>query len=119
MKLSKPQRETIRMKYGGRCAYCGCELGDRWCADHIEPIRRDWIAGGCEHPERDCLDNLNPACPSCNTIKGSSSLEGFRRTVSGFIKSLNRDSTQYKVAKRYGLIEEKAPEVKFWFELKA
>ena len=29
---------------------------------------------------------------------------------------LNRDSTQYKFAKRYGLLEEKEIEVTFWFE---
>lgn len=117
MKLTKQQRAQLRQKYGGRCAYCGCELPDRWCADHIEPIRRDWINGGCEHPERDTYENLAPSCPSCNTIKGSQSLEGFRRTIQGFKKSLNRDSTQYKFAKKYGLVHELDAPVVFWFEL--
>ncbi|WP_109042751.1 hypothetical protein [Escherichia coli] len=26
MALTKKQREKLRMKFGGRCAYCGCEL---------------------------------------------------------------------------------------------
>lgn len=116
MKLTKQQRADLRNKYGGRCAYCGCELPDRWHADHIEPLVRNWWDGTCQRPENNRLDNLNPSCPSCNTLKGSSSLEGFRKTVAGFITSLNRDSTQYKTAKRYGLIREIEVEVVFYFE---
>ncbi|EOK5317386.1 HNH endonuclease, partial [Escherichia coli] len=26
MALTKKQRAELRMKFGGRCAYCGCEL---------------------------------------------------------------------------------------------
>ena len=40
MTLSKKKREALRMKFGGKCAYCGCELNQRWQADHIEPVRR-------------------------------------------------------------------------------
>jgi len=117
MKLNKQQREQLKQKFGGRCAYCGDLLPDRWHADHVEPIVRDWVNGGCQYPDRDCFENLAPACSSCNTIKGSQSLEGFRQLIGGFIKSLNRDSTQYKFAKRYGLIsEEVSIEVTFFFE---
>lgn len=38
MALTKSQRAALREKFGGRCAYCGSELGERWHADHIEPI---------------------------------------------------------------------------------
>lgn len=44
------------------------------------------------------------------------SLDAFRKVIGSFITSLNRDSTQYKFAKRYGLLEEKEIDVKFWFE---
>lgn len=116
MKLTKQQRQTLKEKYGGRCAYCGDPLPDRWHADHIQPIVRDWVNGGCERPENNTLENLNPSCPSCNIVKSSMSLESFRKVIAGFKKSLNRDSTQYKFAKRYGLIEETEKEVKFYFE---
>ena len=43
-------------------------------------------------------------------------LEDFRKLVGGFIKSLNRDSTQYKIAKRYGFIQEIEKPVVFFFE---
>ena len=39
--LTKKQREQIFNKFGGKCAYCGCELPIRWHADHIEPIYRE------------------------------------------------------------------------------
>lgn len=116
MKLTKQQRQTLRNKFDGRCAYCGDLLEDRWHADHIEPIVRNWWNGTCEHPELNTLDNFNPSCPSCNIVKSSMSLDSFRKIIGGFITSLNRDSTQYKFAKRYGLLEEKEIEVKFWFE---
>ncbi len=37
-KISKIQRAELRMKFGGRCAYCGCKLPEKgWHADHVEP----------------------------------------------------------------------------------
>ena len=75
-----------------------------------------WVADGCKHPERFTLSNQNPACASCNINKHSLSLEEFRRLVGGFMKHLNERSTQYKIAKRYGLVEETREEVKFYFE---
>jgi len=53
---------------------------------------------------------------SCNTIKGLLSLESFRKVNRDIIRLLNRDSTQYKFAKRYGLIQGKEVVVRFYFE---
>jgi hypothetical protein len=41
--MKKTDRELIFNKYGGKCAYCGCELEKGWHTDHIEPIVRDFI----------------------------------------------------------------------------
>ena len=31
------------MKFGGKCAYCGCDLPEKgWHADHVEPVHREW-----------------------------------------------------------------------------
>ena len=75
-----------------------------------------WVADGCEHPERLNIDNQMPSCPSCNINKHSMSLEEFRSLVSGFMKHLNEVNTQYKVAKRFGLVQETKNEVVFYFE---
>jgi len=41
-KLTKAQRAVLREKFGGRCAYCGCELPEKgWHADHLEPVMRE------------------------------------------------------------------------------
>ncbi len=68
---TKKQRELIFNKYGGKCAYCGCELAKGW---HIDKF------------------------------------------VGGFLSSLNRDSVQYRIAKRYGFVEEVIKPVVFYFE---
>lgn len=127
--MKKADREKIFNKYGGRCAYCGCELQKGWHVDEIEPVRRNWTweydekkrkhvrkIVGSVHPERFTIENQNPACASCNINKHSESLEHFRANIAAYMKHLNEISTQYKIAKRYGLIQETGIEVKFYFE---
>ena len=114
--MTKKERELIFNKYNGKCAYCGCELKKGWHIDHIEPIVRNWLNGTCEKPENENLENYNPSCPSCNIQKNSYTLEQFRKNIKQFVRSLNQYSTQYKFAKKYGLISETDIEVKFYFE---
>ncbi len=125
----KKNREIIYNKFNGRCAYCCVDLQKGWHVDEMLPVRRNfkrnpdtmarnqWIFDGTyEHPERFHIDNQVPSCPSCNINKHSMSVDEFRALIFGFITSLNRDSTQYKIAKRYGLISENIKSVVFLFE---
>lgn len=134
--MKKGDREKIFNKYGGKCAYCGCELQQIWHVDEMEPVRRGWEYlkddNGDKiydqekrdykkrtivmHPERFNIDNQMPACPSCNINKHSGSVEDFRKLIEGFMKHLNEINTQYKIAKRYGLIQEDIKPVVFYFE---
>jgi len=127
--MKKKDRELIFNKYGGKCAYCGCELTKGWHVDELEPCRRQYesekVPGewrwrdrlvGYTHPERLHIDNQMPACASCNINKHSMSLEDFRSMIAGFMKHLNEINTQYKIAKRYGLVVEVAKPVVFYFE---
>jgi hypothetical protein len=43
-------------------------------------------------------------------------LEDFRQLVAGFMKHLNERNTQYKIAKRFGLVEEHEKPIVFYFE---
>ncbi|MFH7808803.1 HNH endonuclease [Acinetobacter sp. BSP-153] len=126
MKLTKQQRTDLKMKFGGHCAYCGCELGDKWHADHIEAVKRDleFIPGvGLRttsemlRPQNDTLENMNPACVPCNTNKSSMSLEMWRRSIEHYRDvQLLRDSTHARHLHRFGLIEIKSEPVVFFFE---
>ena len=123
MRLTKKQRAALHGKYGGRCAYCGCDLGERWHADHIEPVvRNDWIKRfGMESrpptfPGRDTLENHNPACAPCNISKGSLPLEAWRTWLAGHLESLNLYTPIYRMVKKFGLIEETGKPVLFFFE---
>lgn len=126
MKLNVKQREALREKFGGNCAYCGCELQKGWHADHLEPCVRNrkynhekgiWeFDGTFENPENNHIDNFNPSCPKCNINKHSMTLEQFRMSIKKYVESLNKYSMQYQMAKKYGLVTETEIEVKFYFE---
>lgn len=124
MKLTKQQRAELKQKYGGKCAYCGCELGERWHADHIEPIQRDFkfvngktvMTGTSSNPEHDNYENLNPSCQPCNNNKHSYSLEGWRKQLEKYQETLLRDSSTARHLNRFGLLEIKKQPVVFYFE---
>ena len=112
---SKKDREIIFNKYGGKCSYCGEPLQKGWHVDELLPVRRNGD-GTCMHPERFNIDNQMPSCPSCNINKHSGSIEEFRNLITGFMKHLNEINTQYKNAKRYGLVKEEIKPIVFYFE---
>lgn len=125
--MNKADRQKVFEKYGGRCAYCGCELQKGWHVDEIQPIvrgvkyRYDGIGGRIDekyitYPDRINIDNQNPACASCNIQKHSQSLEDFRNQIANFVNSLNRYHSIYRFVKRYGLVKETGTPVKFYFE---
>lgn len=124
--MKKSTRELIYNKYGGHCAYCGCELEKGWHVDELLPVVRNmkWNKdkfkyvhdGTCKHPDRLHIGNQMPSCPSCNMNKHSYTLEEFRSLITGFMKHLNEVNTQYKIAKRYGLVKEDINSIVFYFE---
>lgn len=116
MRLKKAEREKVRMKYGGRCAYCGTELGDRWHADHLAPVIRLADERGAEQGQNHNLANMMPACAPCNISKGRQGLEGWRAWLAGHVTSLNQYHPIYRLVKAYGLIAETGAKVVFHFE---
>lgn len=78
------------------------------------PTRR--VPNGFRNPQNHTIENMMPSCASCNINKHSMDIEQFRGFISRFIASLNKTSVIYKVAKRYGLIEETGKPVIFYFE---
>ena len=78
--------------------------------DHVVPVN-----GYLERGE-DTLDNMLPACRSCNHYKSKSTLEGFRRKVENMPNVLMRDSVTYRNAVRFGLVRPTPHPVRFYFE---
>lgn len=112
MMFGKPEREPIDRltrdevfhKFGGHCAYCGCQLKKKgFHVDHVIPVAKGGV---------DDIVNFFPACKHCNTIKTDYSLEAFRAYLEGrTVKSL------FIVAERFGMIQIQPPvKIQFWFE---
>ncbi|MRT06962.1 HNH endonuclease [Pantoea agglomerans] len=132
MALTKKQRAELRMKFGGKCAYCGCDLPDKgWHADHVEAALRKWefgprrldgtrrtVATG-EHwrPENDVIGNLFPACAPCNLFKATFTLECFREQIVAQAERARLYSVNFRTAERFGLVEVVDKPVVFWFEV--
>ena len=131
MKLSKKQREELRMKFGGKCAYCGCELPEKgWHADHIEPIYRgrdfdrqvtddgklEFTSRVDERESLDVVENMTPACKQCNLFKGGHSLEDFREQVAQQVARARLYSVNFRTAERFGQIQVSTSPIVFWFE---
>lgn len=68
--IDKSLRKHIYDSFGGKCAYCGEQLIDKFSIDHIVPT----IAGGKSE-----LSNLALSCESCNAYKSDFSLEEFAK----------------------------------------
>lgn len=106
--IPKSVRELVYKKYDGHCAYCGCELEYKdMQVDHIFAVGR----GGTND-----IDNLLPACRQCNYDKHERTIERFRERLSKELyRSLDRVFV-YRLAKKYGLVEEHPHTVEFYFE---
>lgn len=125
MKLSKAERETVRMMFGGMCAYCGTPLTGKWHADHVEAVFRvtkyvrgqGYVATGeLNHPENDTIGNLFPACVPCNIDKGMCTPEDYRAKLMRSHDLLTRNYSAYRHAHRFGVVAVNPAPVVFHFE---
>ena len=110
-RLTKAERKAVYNKTGGHCAYCGCDLKfEDMQVDHVVPLN------GWSNQGTDTLDNMLPACRSCNHYKSIMDIETFRSMVENMTAVLARDSVTYKNAVRFGLVIPNPHPVKFYFE---
>ena len=128
MAINKTKRIYVYNLYDGHCAYCGepIDIKDMHI-DHIIPKNNflSHVKNKYKVPEflahlteLDCnhVDNLMPACRVCNNWKNAFDLELFRSEVSEQIKRLNDYSSNYRFAKRFGLVVENIKPIVFYFE---
>ena len=78
MYVSKKNREVIKMKFNGKCAYTGTELKDDWQVEHVKPLVRNWWTNTAMFPDAHNIDNMVPVQKIVNHYKGSLDLETFR-----------------------------------------
>lgn len=114
-------RIAVFEKCNGRCAYCGIVITmESMHVDHLIPKRRgsNYIHHMDYHKEKGSshINNLMPSCASCNTSKCSRTLEEFRDHVKNRIEILNKSFSEYRCAKRFGLITENQFPIIFYFE---
>lgn len=121
------KRAEIYNKFGGKCCYCGTDLNEKFHIDHVIPQALFWnhvrykkrvpsFLSHLNESDLNHIDNLVPSCASCNNYKSTMDLETFRSELGKLVERLNKYSTQYKIAKRFGMIEEKVTPIKFYFE---
>lgn len=111
--IPKLIRQQVYEKYNGHCAYCGCELEYKdMQVDHINSVYRAvYMHEGVD----ECINNYMPSCRQCNFYKSTFTLEEFRKRLSGITERLEKTFI-YRLAKKYGLIEEHDKEIQFYFE---
>ena len=116
--IPKKMRLEVYEKCNHRCAYCGCELEYKdMQVDHIKSIysNMDYNQTMAEE-EMYSIENLLPACRQCNFYKSVFTLEDFRERLQTTMMVNVRKNFGYRLAVKYGLVEEKIKPIIFYFE---
>ena len=123
---TKAQREALRAKFDGRCAYCGGDLGKTMHADHLEPCIRlhtdPWNRPlpveerRLLKPETNVVANMMPACAPCNLHKGGYSLEQWRKYLQRSAEIVRAQTSTFRAGERFGVIAVSDKPVQFYFE---
>jgi 5-methylcytosine-specific restriction endonuclease McrA len=129
MYISKKDREIIRNKFNGKCAYSGTDLEPDWQVDHVVPVVRNWWDGTSIFGTFHVIENMYPCQKIINHYKHSYSLESFRGLLSTLHlrlikmpknprteKGVKRKDYIFKVAGYFGITEDKPFSGKFYFE---
>jgi len=126
--MTKIDRVAVYNKYNCRCGYCGIPLRiQEMQVDHIIPqsdyanrIKRTFqlpsFLTNLNENDVNNPANLMPSCRVCNNWKSSHSLEFFRAELAEQLKRLNNYSSNYRIAKKFGQIEETPKPIIFYFE---
>jgi 5-methylcytosine-specific restriction endonuclease McrA len=135
MYISKKDREIIRNKFQGKCAYSGTELKDDWQVDHkiSKAEFHNIIFKGCpiDYSEINDINNLVPCQRIINHYKRALPLDTFRTWFLGGLherlkklprntkveKSRKRKAYLLEVASLFDITEEKPFNGKFYFEM--
>jgi 5-methylcytosine-specific restriction endonuclease McrA len=130
MYISKKDREIVKNKFGGKCAYSGTELKEDWQVDHIKPRIMYEIGAYPYEGNPNDISNLVPCQRIINHYKRALPLETFRTWFLGGLherlkklpknpkveKSHKKKAYLLEVASLFGISEDVAFSGKFYFE---
>ncbi len=130
MYISKKNREIIKQKFGGKCAYTGTELKVDWQVDHVEPLIRNRWTNTAMNEKAHNIENMFPVQKIVNHYKGSLDLETFRTWYLAGLherlkklpknpkieKSIKRKAYLLEVAQLFGIEIDKPFSGTFYFE---
>ena len=128
--ISKKNREIIKQKFGGKCAYSGTELESDWQVEHIKPVVRNWWNNTSLFEDNHNLDNMVPVQGLINHYKHSYSLDVLRNWLLGEMhirlmkvpknprteKGIKKKAYILKIAAYFGITENKPFNRVFYFE---
>jgi hypothetical protein len=116
--IPKSVRRAVYEKYGGHCAYCGCEIPFKgFNVDHLHCLKHYEYLEEFTGIDVNSIENLMPACGSCNRYKSTMDLETFRKQLQKIPDRLQRDVCTYNIALRFGMIQECREPIRFYFEM--
>ena len=116
-RLSQAERKDVYDKYNGHCAYCGCDIPFKgFNVDHLHCLRNYEYTEEFTGIDVHSIDNLMPACGSCNRYKATMDLETFRKQLQKIPDRLQMDVCTYNIALRYKMVQENRKPIKFYFE---
>lgn len=125
--MTKKDRQKVFDKFGGRCAYTGKPLDDKWQVDHIEP--QAYYKWGIRQGSVNDMQNLLPTLRIVNHYKRCKDLEFFRTYMSKFhlrlaklpkktrvARTEKRKTYMNQIADLFGITVDKPFSGKFYFE---
>lgn len=117
--IPKATRLLIYEKCNQRCAYCGCKLEYKEMqVDHVSSIYANSdFRDNMTEKELYNPKNLLPACRQCNFYKSTFTLEKFRERLATVMMENLRKDFSYRLALKYGMIEEHVKPLRFYFEI--
>lgn len=133
--MDKKLRETIRQKFGGKCAFCGDDVSKGMHIWDIEEIQTVVTETGEMKKVNEVWENLYPACKSCASVRKKHpgeringewvdngklmTIEEFRKDIAQtfkFLRSGGLTQNSYGRSIRFGLIVETGNPIVFHFE---
>lgn len=113
--IPKKIRDLVKAMFNGHCAYCGT-IPEKLQVDHVIPHQQNSYQQRAKNFDVDSIENLLPSCAPCNNYKITYSLEEFRKMVGRQTELARKQSVNFRMAERFGLLEVKEFGNEFYFE---